>query len=117
MEVDPDVSTVIKDFNDNGKPIGLCCISPILVSKVLGKSKGVSVTVGNDNNNDNKWPYCGTAHDIDLMGGKHIVKGPSQAYIDKVNKICTSPAYMYDGEPIDIFESVEAMCDGTLSLI
>ena len=36
MEVKPDVSQVLKDFHQNQKYIGLCCISPIIAAKVFG---------------------------------------------------------------------------------
>ena len=36
MEVDTDVEKVIVDFNNAQKPIGSCCIAPIILAKVLG---------------------------------------------------------------------------------
>jgi enhancing lycopene biosynthesis protein 2 len=37
MKVDPEVERVIKEFHQQKKVIGLCCIAPILAAKVLGK--------------------------------------------------------------------------------
>jgi enhancing lycopene biosynthesis protein 2 len=37
MKVDPEVERVIKEFHQQRKVIGLCCIAPILAAKVLGK--------------------------------------------------------------------------------
>ena len=43
MEVDGTVSRVLKEFHGAGKPIGLCCIAPVIAAKVF---EGVEVTVG-----------------------------------------------------------------------
>lgn len=43
--VKPDVEKVIKAFHQAGKPIAMCCISPVLAAKVL---PGCEVTVGHD---------------------------------------------------------------------
>lgn len=45
MAVKSDVERVIKDFHGAKKPIGLCCIAPILAAKVLGPV-GVELTLG-----------------------------------------------------------------------
>ena len=34
MAVNSQVERVMKDFHSAGKPIGLCCISPIIAAKV-----------------------------------------------------------------------------------
>ena len=118
MKVNDEVERVVKDFHANSKPIGFCCISPVIPAKVLAKEFGVELTVGNDADNDNgDWPYAGTASDIQEMGAKHVIRGPTQAHVDEKNKVVTAPAYMYNGESDDIFQSVRAMCDGVLKLI
>ena len=45
MTVNNDVERVIKDFHTAKKPIGLCCIAPVLAARVLGSS-GVTLTLG-----------------------------------------------------------------------
>lgn len=45
MTVIPEVERVLKDFHGAKKPIGLCCIAPMLAAKVLGGS-GVTITLG-----------------------------------------------------------------------
>ena len=89
----------------------------MIAAKVLGKECGVELTVGNDTNNDNGyWPYAGTAKAMEEMGAKHVIREPTQAHVDEKNKVVTAPAYMYNGEPDDIFQSVKAMCDEVLKL-
>ncbi len=41
MKVDPEVERVIREFHQQKKVIGLCCIAPILAAKVLGKVSAV----------------------------------------------------------------------------
>ena len=57
MDVQEDISRILKEFHSAGKPIALCCISPILAAKVLGGS-GVEITLGR-RGNESKWPYAG----------------------------------------------------------
>lgn len=45
MTVNSEVERVIKDFHAAKKPIGLCCIAPVLAARVLGSS-GVTLTLG-----------------------------------------------------------------------
>ena len=63
LVVDGEVERVLKEFSAAKKPIGLCCIAPVLAAKVLG----ATVTVGRANKpgvDGDKWPYAGTADAI-----------------------------------------------------
>uniref|UniRef100_A0A8D1XEC0 Glutamine amidotransferase class 1 domain containing 3 n=1 Tax=Sus scrofa TaxID=9823 RepID=A0A8D1XEC0_PIG len=69
-KVDRDVERVLREFHGAGKPIGLCCIAPVLAAKVL---RGVEVTVGHEQEEGGKWPHAGTAEVIKALGAKHRV--------------------------------------------
>lgn len=84
------VATAVKAFHGAKKPIGLCCIAPVIAAKLIpGTSArphpsslvipttGVSVTVGSDSADDPAWPFAGTAKAIESMGATHVVKGVS----------------------------------------
>ncbi len=43
--VQPHLEKIIKAFHKAGKPLGMCCISPILAAKIL---PGCELTVGQD---------------------------------------------------------------------
>merc|ERR1719295_1987143 len=117
MKVQNDVERVVKEFHAASKPMGFCCIAPVIPAKTFG-SNGVEVTVGNEEDNDKgDWPYSGTAGAIKEMGAKHVVRGPKQSHTDQKHKIVTAPAYMYNGEPAEIYESVQAMADDVLKLV
>ncbi|KAK3569103.1 hypothetical protein QTP86_022130, partial [Hemibagrus guttatus] len=126
--VNKHVERVLKDFHKAGKPIGLCCISPVLAAKVL---PGVEVTVGHEQEEGGKWPYAGTAEAITALGAKHKVKDvtisfsvhagsltcdPHEAHVDPKNKVVTSPAFMCDTKLHLIFDGIGSMVRDVLKL-
>ncbi|NWI97629.1 GAL3B protein, partial [Pitta sordida] len=119
-KVNKEVERVLKDFHKAGKPIGLCCISPVLAAKVLS---GAEVTVGHEEEEGGKWPYAGTAGAIKELGAKHCVKEavPSltplyEAHVDTKNKVVTTPAFMCETELHNIFDGIGAMVKNVLKL-
>lgn len=109
--VNPDVERVIKGFQKAGKPIALCCIAPVLAAKVLGKSAGgpgCSVTIGAD---------AATAGAIAKMGSTNIAKSVTEAVVDDKNKVVTTPAYMCDARPHEVFEGIGRMTEAALRLV
>ena len=107
----PDVARVIKAFHGDKKPIGLCCIAPVLAARVLGTrmgGAGCTVTIGADEK---------TAQAIATMGSKNAARGVTEAFTDTANLIVTSPAYMFDAKPHEVFEGIGKMIDGVISLI
>lgn len=112
-KVNGEVERVLKEFHKAGKPIGLCCISPVLAAKVLS---GAEVTVGHEEEEGGKWPYAGTAGAIKALGGKHCVKEVTEAHVDVNNKMVTTPAFMCETELHHIFDGIGAMVKGVLKL-
>jgi enhancing lycopene biosynthesis protein 2 len=102
--VNPDVIKAIKAMHSAGKPIGALCISPVLITKVLGDTR---VTIGNDPE---------TASAIIAMGGQHIKAGPGEVIIDNKNKIVTNPCYMLDSSISQIWEGAENVVNAILNL-
>ena len=112
--VDNEVSRVIGDFHNQKKAMGACCIAPTLFAKCIPNAK---VTVGSDNTNDeSNWPYAGTAGGIIEAGGNHIPTDYDGVVIDDENKLSTSPAYMYEGKPNEIFDSVGNMITAVMKM-
>uniref|UniRef100_UPI003AAC937C glutamine amidotransferase-like class 1 domain-containing protein 3, mitochondrial isoform X2 n=1 Tax=Centroberyx gerrardi TaxID=166262 RepID=UPI003AAC937C len=91
----------------------LCCISPVLVAKLL---PGVEVTVGHEEEEGGKWPYAGTAQAIKSLGAKHCVKDVTEAHVDLKNKVVTSPAFMCETKLHLIFDGIGAMVNDVLKL-
>ncbi|KAM9317488.1 glutamine amidotransferase-like class 1 domain-containing protein 3, mitochondrial [Gastrophryne carolinensis] len=108
--VHSDVDRVLRDFNKAKKPIGLCCIAPVLAAKVI---PGVEVTVGQEDEQGGKWPYAGTAKAVQAMGGKH---SPKEVHVDKSHRVVTTPAFMGEAPLHKIFDGIGAMVTSVLKL-
>lgn len=112
-KVNKEVERVLKEFHGAKKPIGLCCIAPVLAAKVI---KGVEVTVGHEQEEGGKWPYAGTAEAIKALGAKHCVKGVTEAHVDQKNKVVTTPAFMCETALHHIHDGIGAMVKKVLEL-
>ncbi|KAM8977783.1 glutamine amidotransferase-like class 1 domain-containing protein 3, mitochondrial [Pelodytes ibericus] len=111
--VHQEVERVLKDFNKAKKPIGLCCIAPVLAAKVI---PGVEVTVGQEEELGGKWPYAGTAKSINVLGGKHCAKEVDEIHVDVRNHVVTTPAFMCHAPLHRIFDGIGAMVSRVLKL-
>jgi enhancing lycopene biosynthesis protein 2 len=103
--VNPDAQRVIRSMHTAGKPIGALCISPVLITKVLGDIK---VTIGDDPE---------TADAIRAMGGQHVHSAPGEVIVDQKNKIVTSPCYMLDSSISQIAEGAENVVKAILNML
>ena len=92
--VNSEVAGAIKDMHSKKKPIGALCISPVLLSKVLGD---VELTIGSD---------LGTISGIEKMGSKHIKSTHGEVVYDKIHNIFTTPCYMLDANVLQIYDGV-----------
>ncbi len=90
--VNDEVAAVIKEMHKSKKPIGALCISPVLLSKVLGN---VELTIGADKD---------TIAGIEKMGSKHIKTSHGEVIHDTNQNIFTTPCYMLDANILQIFE-------------
>lgn len=111
-DVHPEVERVIKAFHSAGKPVGMCCIAPVLAAKVLGASAGgpgVDVTIGDD---------ADAAAAISQMGSRNVVRPVTEACVDERNGIITAPAYMYGDAPVhQVYEGIGRMIEGVLARV
>lgn len=98
-DVIPEVEKVIFEFYNASKPIGAVCIAPALIARVLGK-KQITVTVGDQSE---------AAKEIEKTGAIHEVCPVDDYITDREHKIVTTPAYMYDAEPHQVFKGIQAM--------
>lgn len=103
MSVDEEVERVIQDFRKTKKPMGFCCISPVLAAKII---PGVQVTVGQDSEQDGKWPYSGTAGAIQVMGGQHNNREINEIHIDAKENVVTTPAFMCNAPVHEVYDGI-----------
>lgn len=83
MEVLETLAEALVEFHEARKPIGLMCIAPVMVPKLLGP--GIAVTIGHD---------PGVSGAISAMGGLHRSCGVEEIVVDFENRVVTTPAYM-----------------------
>lgn len=109
--IHPDVERTLKAFVAAGKPIGMCCIAPVIAARVFGTvvgGKGVTVTVGQD---------PGTAAAIEAMGSRNSVKPVTDVEIDEAHNLVTTPAYMLDASIHEIHDGIGKMVQQALARI
>ncbi|XP_069388774.1 glutamine amidotransferase-like class 1 domain-containing protein 3, mitochondrial [Paralichthys olivaceus] len=110
--VNEEVKAALQAFHGEGKPIGLCCISPVLAAKVL---PGCEVTVGVEK--DDKYPdTTGTAEAINQLGCKHVSKSVGESHVDEKNKLVTTSAFMCNAPIHEIFDGIGSMVRDVLKL-
>ncbi len=110
-EVLPDVARVVREFHAAKKPIAMACVAPVIGARVLGTRQngpGILVTIGNDEK---------TADAIRTMGSSHAGRGVLESCTDVKNKIVTSPAYMFDANPYEVFQGIGKMMDDMMVLL
>lgn len=112
----PDVNRVLTEFHGASKPIGLCCIAPILAAKAFGAG-GVELTMGGESEEDGKWPYAGATGAAKALGATHVSKDTADAaHVDAKNKVVTAPAYMCETAVHEIFDGIGKMVGEVLKL-
>lgn len=98
LTVIPQAEKAIKDTVKAGKPIGALCISPVLVTKVLGD---VKVTIGDDES---------TLKAIEQIGGTHVKTTHGQIVVDEKYKVVSTPCYMLDA-------TIDQIADGAENIV
>ena len=116
-EVDEEVKRVLLEFHGAGKPIGMCCISPIIAAMVF--SDPVKLTLGRRETKDGetgKWPYATTIDKAEEFGANMVECGVDEVCVDEENKIVTTPAFMYEGEFHEIHDGINKMVNTLLGM-
>ncbi|UXZ53511.1 isoprenoid biosynthesis glyoxalase ElbB [Halomonas sp. 7T] len=83
MQVLESLKDALAGFKQEAKPIGLMCIAPVMVPRLLGD--GIAVTIGNE-------PSVSGA--ISAMGGLHRSCSVEDIVVDLEHRVVTTPAYM-----------------------
>ncbi|XP_023697256.1 glutamine amidotransferase-like class 1 domain-containing protein 3, mitochondrial [Paramormyrops kingsleyae] len=110
--VNGQVRSTLESFRNQNKPIGLCCISPVLAAKVF---PGCEVTVGHKQD-DRSPDVPATAEAITQLGSKHICKKVNETHVDEKNKIITTCAFMCKAPLHEIFDGIGVMVQDILKL-
>ena len=92
MKIDERIEEIITAFHQNGKPIGACCIAPVLLAKAIS---GVTVTLGKTGKD---FPFGGSIEAAIGWGANCEMKDIGEVAVDKKNKVVTTPAFMKDSQ-------------------
>ncbi len=107
--VNSEVERVLHEFRDAGKPIGMCCIAPVIAAKAFGAKGGVTLTLGDDSE---------ASKAAEAMGATHRASSVTETVTDEANHLVTTPAYMHGQAPIhQVYEGIGQMVEQTLSMI
>jgi len=104
-KVNPDVEKAVRSTVASEKPVGALCISPVLITKILGD---VKVTIGQDE---------ATIEAVEIMGGSHEKTTHGQIVVDEKYKVVTTPCYMLDATIDQIADGAENVVDKILKMV
>jgi enhancing lycopene biosynthesis protein 2 len=104
-KVNKDVEKAVRSTVVAEKPLGALCISPVMITKILGD---VKVTIGEDQS---------TLEAIENMGGSHIVTSHGGIVTDDKYKVVTTPCYMLDATIDQIADGAEKVVKKILEMV
>ena len=104
--VNPDVLRLSREVHNDGKPIGVICIAPAIMAKILAGE--TELTIGFDEQ---------TASDIDAMGAKHVLCPVDEIVVDKEKKVVSTPAYMEAKSIKEVASGIEKLVAEILKMI
>lgn len=105
--VNKNIKEGILNFHSESKPILAICIAPVLIAKVLGKDFSPCLTLGDDPAN---------AKELEKTGAEHINCLVSDFVTDRENKIISTPAYMYNASPFEVFTGISSATNEFLEM-
>ena len=109
--VNPEVLRLTKEMVSSKKPVGVICIAPALMAKVMENADvniNVNLTIGTDQE---------TASAIEKMGSTHVSCPVQEFVVDRENKIVSTPAYMLANQISEAADGIENLVQEVLSLV
>ncbi len=107
--VNPEIARLTQEVHKAGKPIGVMCIAPTMLAKILNRANvSVDLTIGSDEK---------TANDIQSMGSNHIACPVQGIIVDKENRIVSTPAYMEAKNIAEAADGIEKLVTEILKMI
>jgi len=106
--INESIKELIIDTHSKGKPIGVMCISPVLLVKAFQDTNvRITVTIGNV-------PELIEA--INAFGGKHKICPVDDICIDKRNNIISAPAYTIAGDISEAAAGIDKLVEKVIEL-
>jgi len=96
--VHPEVERLTREMLAAKKPIGVICIAPALLARIVGRMDlHPKLTIGTD---------AQTAGAINAMGAQHCDCPVTEMVVDERHRIVSTPAYMLGKGPAEVFEGI-----------
>jgi enhancing lycopene biosynthesis protein 2 len=119
MTIDDRLQKILKDFLHSRKPIGMCCIAPVIAAKLI---PGVRLTLGkmknlNENEAKNVFPYSGAVMSARQMGAETQECDVNEICVDEHHKLVTTPAFMKNAPFHEVFDGVGLMIEKVIQMI
>jgi enhancing lycopene biosynthesis protein 2 len=102
----PDVTRLVRDCMDQGKPVGAICIAPAVVAVAAGDRQPL-LTIGND---------AGTAAALQACGARHEDQPVDGITVDAEHKVVTTPAYMLGPSIAHVARGIDALVARVLEM-
>ena len=98
-EVDPEVSRVLTEAHQAGKPLGFACIAPAVAAKVFG-GESPKLTIGHD---------AETAAGLEALGAQHVSCDVKDVVVDEAHRIVSTPAYMEAKNLTELYVGIDKL--------
>ncbi len=107
-EAHPDVVRLMRAMHERRKPIGVVCIAPAVCAAAFrGTEVHPTLTIGDDE---------GTAGALEAMGAHHVDCPVTGVAVDEVNRIVSTPAYMYDARLSEVTVGIGKLVAAVVSM-
>lgn len=119
MTIDDNLQKILKDFLRSGKPIGMCCIAPVIAAKLI---PNVKLTLGkikhlSENETKNVFPYSGSILAARKMGADTQECDVNEICVDNEHRLVTTPAFMKNASFHEVFDGVGLMIEKVIQMI
>ena len=102
--VQDDVASAVLAAHKAGKVIGVMCIAPTIVAKLI---PGVTLTLGEDGD---------ASQAAALMGATHKVCGHGEIVVDEDKRVVSTPCYMLDANIVQIADGARKLVSAVLAM-
>lgn len=105
--VRPELKDALRKFHAAKKPIGAICIAPAIIAMTFPKGD-FELTVGAKGE---------ASAELEKLGHRHVERLADECHVDAVNRVVTTPAYMFDDAPLHaIFTGIQMLVSEVVRL-
>lgn len=116
-KVNPEAAALIQDMVKAGKPVAALCVAPVLVAKALqAEGRKARLTLGSCAA-ASPYDIAGFHEGIASLGMEAVEAAEGEVVIDEDLNILSTPCYMMEASPAEIFASARAVCKELLNRI